>query len=392
MEKNNNRWIRFLGGKNLIFTLIALCLMAAVIFLFNTVSFVFKPLAVIFLSVLPPAIFGVIIYYLLNPLVSRLEKKIPRMWAILGLYILFLLLLFLGGLQLFPMIQGQTEDLIKQFPSILNDFQKAVENFVANTPFSKELNQVASSLENIWGKISDSAGEYFQKGAAGLGSVFSAISTTFLTLFTGPIIAFFLLKDKEKFYQSLKRIMPPAFRKDFDEFSQIVNTQIGDYLKGQIIASIALGIMYWPSFLLIGLQFSSVLALAAGILCIIPYIGPFIAFIPGLIIAFQDSTFMVIKFLIVWFAIQLIHGDLIIPRVMGDRLKVHPITILLVLLVMGELLGLVGVIFGIPIYCLLKVTVSYLFRKFKQRYNRFYGDSDGGKYEETEFTKDEYLK
>ena len=66
---------------------------------------------------------------------------------------------------------------------------------------------------------------------------------------------------------------------------------------------------------------------------------------------------MVVKFVIVWFAIQLIHGDFVIPRVMGDKLKVHPITILLVLLVMGELFGLMGVIFGIPMYCLVKVTV-----------------------------------
>lgn len=185
-------------------------------------------------------------------------------------------------------------------------------------------------------------------------------------------------------------MVPPAFRPDFDEYSQIANIQIGDYLKGQVIASLVLGIMYWPAFLLISLQFGSILALAAGILCIIPYIGPFIAFIPGLIIAFQDSTFMVVKFVIVWFAIQLIHGDFVIPRVMGDKLKVHPITILLVLLVMGELFGLMGVIFGIPMYCLVKVTVIYLFRKFKQRYNRFYGNK--GEYEHTNFTKDQYLK
>ena len=87
---------------------------------------------------------------------------------------------------------------------------------------------------------------------------------------------------------------------------------------------------------------------------------------------------------------QLIHGDFVIPRVMGDKLKVHPITILLVLLVMGELFGFNGRYFGIPMYCLVKVTVIYLFRKFKQRYNRFYGDN--GEYEHTNFTKDQYLK
>lgn len=394
MDKESTKWIRFLGGKNLLYTLTILCLIAVTIFLFNTVSFIFKPIFVIFSAVLGPVLFGIILFYLLNPMVKRLEKKIPRVWAIAILYVLIIALLVLAGLQLFPIIQDQTEELIKQFPSFWKSTLQTVQEFMAKTPFAKDLESANESINQLWGKLANSfkdfAADYLQTGAQGLGSVFSAVSSTFLTLFTGPIIAFFLLKDKEKFYRFVKGIIPPAFRPDFDEYSQIANIQIGDYLKGQVIASLVLGIMYWPAFLLIGLQFGSILALAAGILCIIPYIGPFIAFIPGLIIAFQDSTFMVVKFVIVWFAIQLIHGDFVIPRVMGDKLKVHPITILLVLLVMGELFGLMGVIFGIPMYCLVKVTVIYLFRKFKQRYNRFYGDN--GEYEHTNFTKDQYLK
>jgi predicted PurR-regulated permease PerM len=92
---------------------------------------------------------------------------------------------------------------------------------------------------------------------------------------------------------------------------------------------------------------------------------------------------------IVWFVVQFLHGQLVVPRVMGDNLQIHPLTVLLVLLVMGDLLGLVGVIFGIPIYCLIKVLVIYLFRRFKQRYNRFFGEK--GKYEDTEFSKKKYL-
>ncbi|MGK0552210.1 AI-2E family transporter [Enterococcus faecalis] len=390
MEKEKNQWIRFLGGKNLLFTLVVLCLLAIMIFLFHAISFFFKPFWIIFGALLPPVLFGIIIFYLLNPIVKRLERKIPRVWVIGGLYVLIISLLVFASLQFVPILQSQTEELIKQFPSFWNGSLETLKQTVAKTPFADEVNRATQSLENVWGKVSEFAGDYLQKGVQGIGSVFSVVSSTFLTLFTGPIIAFFLLKDKEKFYHFVKNIVPPLARNDFDEYSQIVNTQIGDYLKGQVIASIVLGVLYWPAFLLIGLQFAGILSLAAGILCIIPYIGPFIAFIPGLIIAFQDSTFMVIKFVVIWFAIQLFHGDFVIPRVMGNRLKIHPITILLVILVMGELLGLMGVIFGIPLYCLIKVTVIYLFRKLKQRYNRFYGDK--GQYEETTFTKEDYLK
>lgn len=389
MEKKEGRWIRFLGGKSLAFSLVILCLGAAAIFILTKISFIFTPFWVLFTAVLPPVLFGLIIYYLLNPIVEKLEHKFPRIWVIAALYLFFIALLVLAGLAVFPLIRQQVEEFLKQFPAILEGFIKSLESFVQNTPFAAEVDRATDSFTNIWSKISGFMGDYLSRGAEGVSNVFSAVSTTFLTLFTGPIIAFFLLKDKEKFYQSVKKLMPPPFRRDFAELSKVVDQQIGDYLKGQVLASIILGVLYWPSFLVIGLPFGGILALAAGILCIIPYIGPFLAFIPGLVIAFQVSPFMALKFTIVWFVIQLLHGDLVVPKVMGGKLKIHPITILLVLLVMGELLGLVGVIFGIPIYCLLKVFATYLFRKLKQRYNRFYGEK--GRYEKTDFSKDEYL-
>lgn len=98
---------------------------------------------------------------------------------------------------------------------------------------------------------------------------------------------------------------------------------------------------------------------------------------------------MVVKFVIAWFVVQLLHGDLVVPRVMGDKLKIHPITILVVLLVMGDLLGLVGVIFGIPIYSMIKLLVVFIFRKFKQRYNKYF--SEDGAYRNTGFSEDDYL-
>lgn len=99
---------------------------------------------------------------------------------------------------------------------------------------------------------------------------------------------------------------------------------------------------------------------------------------------------MAIKFVLVWFIVQLLHGDLVIPRVMGNRLQVHPITILIVLLVMGDLLGLMGVIFGIPIYTLIKLLVVFTFKKFKQRYNKYYGDQ--GVYQKAEFSEKDYFE
>jgi predicted PurR-regulated permease PerM len=386
-----NRLIQFLGGKTSYYVLGLIILCTIAVFLLKQISFLFDPFLVIISTLIPPFLVGLILYYLFNPLVDRLEaKKIPRIVSIGGIYLLILLVIVLAGFQLYPIIQKQTTDLINQFPNLMGDFEKNADSFLANTPFGAQVDQITETLQKIANNIMDFIGDYWQTGAAGLSNIFSTISTLFIALFTGPIIAFFLLRNPNKFYFSLLSIVPPRFRKDFNAIVKIADLQVGAFLKGQIISSLILGAIYWVIFLLIGLEYASILAIAAGILCIIPYIGPFIVFFPGLFIAAQDSTGMLIKFLIAWFAVQLLHGDLVVPRVMGDRLQIHPITILVVLLVMGDLMGIVGVVFGIPIYCLLKVLVVYGFRKFKQRYNTYYGDE--GKYFHSEFTSEDYLK
>lgn len=387
----NSKWIQFLGGKSSLYTLILICLLAVTVFVLNTISFVFEPLWVIFFAILPPVIFSLVLYYLFNPIVNFGAKKgISRTLIVAAIYILVLVLFIIGGMQVISIIEQQARELWRQLPTLFDEFLDGARNLLSNTPFYDQFDQFVSSIDDITGEITNFLMNYWQDGAQRISNLFSAVSTAAITVVIGPVIAFFLLKNPKKFYRSLVNLVPPAFRKDFNELAKIANQQIGAFLKGQVIASLLMGIIYWGLFVLIGLEFATIIAFAAGILCIIPYIGPFIAFFPGLFIAFQDSGFMVVKFVIVWFVVQLVHGDFIIPRVMGDRLKIHPITILVVLLVMGDLFGLFGVIFGIPMYTLIKLLVIFLFRKFKQRYNRYYGNK--GKYEKTDFSKDDYFE
>ena len=206
---------------------------------------------------------------------------------------------------------------------------------------------------------------------------------------TAPVITFFLLKDDQKFFAFVISIVPPRFRKDAKEIGATMSSQVGAYLKGQILVSIAIGILTFIGFWLIKVPYSGTLSIIVGVTAVIPYIGPVIAFIPAAIVALTVSFGMFIKMSIVWMVVQMLNGHLIAPQVMGKKLVVHPLTIVIVLLVMGDLLGMFGLIFGIPIYAIAKVLVTYIFRKFKQRYNRYYGAS--GEYEDTEFSKEEYL-
>ncbi len=391
MEKEKpSKLIQFFGGKTSYYLIGLIILSALAIYLLTTVSFIFKPLVVIITTILPPMIFALLLYYLLNPIVDFINKKgLSRTISITLTYIVILAILFFGGARLIPVIRDQAQDLIKQFPTYLTDFQQTVRRFLDATPFAASSDEALNSIEKLTNEALSYLGNNWQDGAKGLGTIFSAVSSTAITLFTGPIIAFFLIQSPQKLYNTVMELIPPRFRKDSSALIKIANQQLGAFLKGQVIASLLLGLIYWGVFLLLGLQYATVIALAAGILSIIPYIGSFLAFLPGLFIAFQDSTFMVVKFVIAWFVVQLLHGDLVVPRVMGDKLKIHPITILVVLLVMGDLLGLVGVIFGIPIYSMIKLLVVFTFRKFKQRYNKYFADE--GAYRKTGFSEDDYL-
>ncbi|MBM7711078.1 AI-2E family transporter [Enterococcus xiangfangensis] len=391
MEKEKpSKLIQFFGGKTSYYIIGLIILSTLAIYLLNTVSFIFRPLVVIITTILPPMIFALLLYYLLNPVVNFLSKKgLPRLISIVLTYVVIIGLLFFGGARLIPVIQTQAQDLITQFPKYVDDLQNAIKNILDATPFAASSDQALNSLDKLTKEAWSYLGENWQDGAKGLGTLFSAVSSTAITLFTGPIIAFFLIQNPHKLYNAMIELIPPRFRKDSSALVKIANQQLGAFLKGQVIASLLLGLIYWVVFLLLGMEFATVIALAAGILSIIPYIGSFLAFIPGVFIAFQDSTFMVVKFVIAWFVVQLLHGDLVVPRVMGDKLKIHPITILVVLLVMGDLLGLVGVIFGIPIYSMVKLIVVFAFRKFKQRYNKYFADE--GAYRNTGFSEDDYL-
>src|SRR5699024_7972312 len=152
---------------------------------------------------------------------------------------------------------------------------------------------------------------------------------------------------------------------------------VGSYIQGQIIVASCIGILLYIGYLIIGLDYAIILALTAAITSVVPYLGPTIAISPAIIIAIVHSPFMLLKLAIVWVAVQFLEGNFISPNIMGKTMKIHPLTIIIVLLVAGNLFGIIGVILGIPGYAIVKVLVQYIYDKFKIRYNRFYGNDSG---------------
>lgn len=374
----STKFIRFLGGRNLIFALIVLILIGIVIFVYNQVSFIFHPVIIILSTIVPPIILALIAFYLLNPFIRLMEKlRIKRIWGIIIL-ILGIIGLVTGLVLLSaPSIESQLKDLADTFPKYVKESSEGIKSWMDQSflgPYYDDAYEwITETLSNLPSMIYD----YLGGATEGVVNVASKITQIVVTIITFPFVLFFLLKDSMKFKNYCLRLLPPRFRKDAEQIITNMDTQVGSYIQGQIIVASCIGILLYIGYLIIGLDYAILLAMIAAVTSIVPYLGPMIAISPAIIIAFVSSPFMLVKLAIVWAAVQFLEGNFISPNIMGRTMQIHPLTIMLVLLISGKLFGIVGVILGIPGYAILKVIVTYLFGKFRKRYNRYYGKELG---------------
>lgn len=373
-----NKWIEFIGGNSLLFTAVTAFIIALMVLILTQIDFIFTPFIVILSNALMPFIIAILAYYLLKPLVTFLtERNISRIWAVSIVFIALFLLLGISIAILIPLLGNQLQNLFESMPAFINSFFESIQNLIQNLPANEFFDQVLEWMQGVVDGFFSNFGQIISASLSNVTGIISGVTNVFFTLAVAPIVLFFLLKDERKFVDGLLYVTPPKWRQSLIRIGTEVNLQVGAYIKGQVTIAFINGILMYIGFTLISLSYAGSLGLLGGVLSIIPYIGPTLTFIPALIIATFDSFTTVILLIVVWLVIQFIEGNLIEPNIMGSRLQVHPVTIIITLLVMGDLFGLFGLVFGIPMYAILKVIVSHFYRIFKLRYNEFYGHEAG---------------
>ena len=384
---SESRFMRFLGGNDLIYGLTALVLLGIVIFIFDKVSYVFEPFIIVFNTIAAPIIVSLVLFYLFNPIVNLMERyRIPRLLGITIIYVAIVGIITLIVNLLIPLIGSQVESFIKNSPHYLSKITQSVDKITNNSLLSGYMGQINDWLESAQKKIPSMLSDYFDGFGSKLASFAEAVANVGVVIVTTPFVLFFMLKDGHRFKDYTTKIMPPKFRKDFHDLLEKMSVQVGSYIQGQIIVSFCIGVLLFIGYSIIGLKYALVLASIAAVTSVVPYLGPTIAISPAIVIAIITSPLMLLKLAIVWTLVQFFEGHFISPNVMGKTLKIHPLTIIFILLCAGNLMGVVGVIIGIPFYAVLKVLVSHIFLLFKRRYNRYYGAGDYSIKQEEEIT------
>ncbi|BCD18529.1 AI-2E family transporter [Bacillus cereus] len=370
MEKINirkrDKLKKFFREHNYLAVLLGFALLFIHILLLTKISFVFTPFIVFLKTIFFPVLLAGVLFYILHPFVSLLEKKgVSRIVSIASIYLIVIGLFVFLVLTVIPIIKDQIDALIDNLPYFGHEIERAARRF-------GESNLLGKIQENLNIDVASMVKDYTVDFTKSLSSVtgnvtgfLSTVTEVVLTFVMVPFILFYLLKDGEQlpnhFLKFISEQRQPAAMRILDD----MHYAISSYIRGQIIVSLFIGIMLLIGYLIIGIKYAVLLAILAMIVNIVPYVGPIIAITPALIIAFIDSPGMVLKVIIVMMVVQLAEGKFISPQVMGKKLDIHPITIIFIILTAGNLFGIMGIILAIPGYAILKVLVTHGYRFVK---------------------------
>ncbi|MGN7360795.1 AI-2E family transporter [Paenibacillus sp. SAF-054] len=363
-----SRFKRFFLNNRFVLFLLVLLLIGLNIMVLSKISFIFHPVIVLLKTVVLPIILTGVVYYLLNPIVDFLERhKVGRIQSILMLYVLIIGIIAVLLTLVIPVIREQIMDLVSNFPEYSEMARIQFEHLMG----SKMINQFQESInfdpQEVIKTISQRATTFLNKTWTGIGGFVGNLIEVVLAIVTVPFILFYLLKDGKKLPGFIQGFVPTKLRGETNRVMSEMNHQISSYIRGQIIVSFCIGVLLFVGYIIIGLKYSLILAVIAAFTSVVPYLGPAIAITPALIVALVTSPIMLLKMVIVWTVVQLIEGKFISPQVMGKTLKIHPITIIFVILTAGNLFGIVGILLAVPGYAVLKVVVSHIYEWFKVR-------------------------
>ena len=311
--------------------------------------------------ILTPFLFGLILAYLCNPLVSLLERwHIPRTRGVLIVFVLMVLLLFILVLIVLPIVGGQFEQLMINLPKYLSWFKENVLQKISNL-LGLKIKWSLNSLLLLANQQMQNPQQLLAKFAQNLiGSAGSLL--TFLTyLFLVPVITFYLLRDWQMMVAKFKILIPRKYLTISQRLIKKCDIVLSGFLRGQLIVMFGLAVIYAVGLSLLGLDMAISIGFVAGLISFVPYLGLIVGIgMAGLLalLQFQD-VWHPLGVVVIFTLAQLVEGTYLTPKFVGDRTGLHPVAVLFAILAGGHLFGITGILLAIPLMAMLNVFLSH---------------------------------
>ncbi|MEB2300082.1 AI-2E family transporter [Lysinibacillus xylanilyticus] len=335
---------------------VGILLALLVIKYFIEIHWIFSPLVIILKAIFIPLLLGGVLYYATEPIQRFLEKRKWPRWASI-LTIVFGLIALVGGFGLMVgnPIAVQVNNLVKNVPQISASIQEAADYVFKNK------DNFPPQLQDLIDNMADYAQHIAVVASKGLVSFLQSVVSVSLLAILIPFFFIFMLKDHEKFAPSIYKYFSGERREWVKKTLSEIDDVLRSYIQGQLQISFLLALIMYVGYLIIGLDYSLLLVIFAFFMNMIPFIGPWIAFTPALMVAVVQDPVLVIWVSVVTLVAQQIDSNFITPNVMGKTLDIHPLTVITVILAAGNIAGFIGIIIAVPFYAVLKVVVSNIY-------------------------------
>jgi len=315
--------------------------------------------------VLTPFVAAALLAYVGDPLADRLERmKLPRTLAVVAVFLITFLILALLILLVGPLIKTQVGALLDALPEIaLRVEQVWLPNVLGWLQIDAgEDVGIAAFLASYSDLVGSWSGKVLMSVSKSGGAVFAAV----ISLFLVPILTFYLLRDWDFILLHLSAVIPESQRDTILQLARETDEVLGAFLRGQLLVMAALAMIYSLGLSLVGLKFAIAIGVVSGLVSFVPYLGfVFGIVLAGLTVALEPNPLWLLVGVVVTFTLaQLIEGSVLTPKLVGDRIGLHPVIVIFAVAAGGQLFGFFGILLALPIAAVLSVLVRFAYHRY----------------------------
>ncbi len=323
--------------------------------------------------VIPPLVIALLLAFILDPLVDFATDRLPLSRG--GVTAFVFLILIVVGLGVMAAPVTAVPSIQRAVRSVQIDFIRIIADIGAFFERPVDIGGYSLDLSSVYEELSAMLSRFVGSVAQGTLDIAFSIASGAFWLFFILMAAFYMVKDADRIIDQLDDLAPPGYRDDFVRLRLQITEGWNAFLRGQLLLGLALAAITAAVCLAVGLPYAVMLGLIAGVMEFVPNLGPIIAMVPAVLLAlFQGSSFLPLGNF--WFAvlvaglyivIQQIEGNLLLPRILGRSLNLHPLLVLIGIIVGGSLGGILGMLLAAPVLATLRILGRYVFCRLYDR-------------------------
>ncbi|MGH2599898.1 MAG: AI-2E family transporter, partial [Dehalococcoidia bacterium] len=322
-----------------------------------------------------PFVVGGVLAYVMSPLVERVAGVLPfhrtrqelaRTVAVAIVYITGLGILVGAGALIIPAVINEADEFVDNIPSYVEEARREAER-LTNRYRETVPPEIQTRIENSIRDLGNQLGQYGQQA---LSRTFGVLQGTFGLVFGYIIIPFWLfyiLKDRHKIAPVIRNWFPSYLREDVDNCIRICQRVLGSYIRAQLTLGLFIGVVTTAGLFLLGVEFYVILGIIAGITELIPILGPILGAIPAIIVVLATEPEKTIWVVLFYIGVQQLENAVLVPRVQGSAVDMHPALIIVLLVIAQQVAGFTGMLVAVPLAAVTRDLFKYVYSRLQER-------------------------